>query len=106
MTEHTPGPWSVEAPEHELIKMNFLPVTPTLIIWCQTDHPDAETRENAYHTIAHVQIDEPANARLIAAAPDLLAALESIADFAPGNGDVCEIIAQRARTAIRKARNQ
>ena len=27
-------------------------------------------------------------------------ALETIASFAPGNGDVCEIIAQRARQAL------
>lgn len=27
-------------------------------------------------------------------------ALENIASFAPGNGDVCEIIAQRARRAL------
>lgn len=27
-------------------------------------------------------------------------ALQTIADFAPGNGDVCEIIAKRARAAL------
>ena len=35
--------------------------------------------------------------------PDLLDALQVIASFAVGNGDVCEIIAQRARKAIAKA---
>lgn len=30
-------------------------------------------------------------------------ALEKIADFAPGNGDVCEIIAKVARRALRIA---
>jgi len=29
-------------------------------------------------------------------------ALETIAGFAPGNGDVCEIIAKRARAALQK----
>ncbi len=107
MTEHMPGPWFVEAPEHELIKMNFLPITPTLIIWCQTDHPDAETRENAYQTIAHVHIDEPANARLIAASPDLLAALENL--FALSCISYCDYehekveAANQARAAIAKA---
>jgi hypothetical protein len=32
----------------------------------------------------------------------LMEALRSIAAFAPGNGDVCEIIAKRARSAIAK----
>ena len=31
----------------------------------------------------------------------LRAALETIVGFAPGNGDVCEIIAKRARDALR-----
>ena len=44
-----------------------------------------------------------ANARLIAAAPEMLEALDKIACFAPGNGDVCEIIAKVARSAIAKA---
>ena len=38
-----------------------------------------------------------------AAAPALLDTLRTIADFAPGHGDVCEIIARRARAAIRAA---
>jgi hypothetical protein len=48
---------------------------------------------------------EEADARLIAAAPDLLEALQGIAAFAVGEGDVCEIIAKRARAAIAKATN-
>lgn len=44
-----------------------------------------------------------ANARLIASAPELLEALEVIASIAPGEGDVCELIARRARAAIAKA---
>ncbi len=37
------------------------------------------------------------------ASADMLATLQTIADFAVGHGDVCEIIAQRARAAILKA---
>lgn len=33
---------------------------------------------------------------------ELTAGLETIAAFAPGNGDVCEIIAQRARALLAK----
>lgn len=43
------------------------------------------------------------NARLFAAAPQMVETLEKIAGFAPGNGDVCEIIARRARDALRAA---
>lgn len=39
-------------------------------------------------------------AGLIAAAPLMRDALEAIAGFAPGNGDVCEVIARRARAAL------
>lgn len=38
------------------------------------------------------------------AARAMLAALETIADFAVGYGDVCEIIADRARKAIAQAK--
>ena len=34
----------------------------------------------------------------------LTEALETIASFAPGNGDVCEIIAKRARAALAQAK--
>jgi len=36
----------------------------------------------------------------------LLDALQTIADFAVGNGDVCEIIARRAHAAIRAAEGE
>lgn len=34
---------------------------------------------------------------------EMLEALEKIASFAPGNGDVCEIIAKTARAALARA---
>lgn len=37
---------------------------------------------------------------------EMVDALRTIADFAPGHGDVCEIIAQRARAALFKAEAQ
>jgi hypothetical protein len=46
---------------------------------------------------------DPRKAKLIAAAPAMLEALETIASIAPGEGDVCELIARRARAAIAKA---
>jgi hypothetical protein len=47
-------------------------------------------------------IDHAANARLIAAAPDLLAALQAVADYWAG-GDVPEVLDTQMRAAIAKA---
>ena len=58
---------------------------------------------NSHVFRAPLQYLSEADARLIAAAPELLEALEGIAAFAVGEGDVCEIIAKRARAAIAKA---
>ena len=46
------------------------------------------------------------NALLYAASPDLLEALIKIAGIAHGNGNIGEVIARRARVAIRKATGQ
>lgn len=46
------------------------------------------------------------HAQLIAAAPFMYDTLREIAGFAPGYGDVCEIIARRARKALAKADGQ
>ena len=82
MSKHTPGPWSVGNPTGFRNQISIEPA-----IGCVYGAGD----------------EIAANARLIASAPDMLEALEAIADFAPGYGDVCEIIAQRARAAIAKA---
>jgi hypothetical protein len=54
-------------------------------------------------TASRTNSDAAEIARLIAAAPEMLKTLETIAAFAPGNGDACEIIAKRARAAIAMA---
>ena len=91
MSKHTPGPWSAECRAvgykgGEWGKDEFLQ-------WVVCG-PEVPSGRGQFFQ---------ADARLIAAAPDLLAALQVIASFAVGNGDVCEIIAQRARAAIAKA---
>ena len=94
MSKHTKGPWATDLPEH--------------------DAPYQNIKIKAGHqTVCTVWIDDApchdfnseqiANARLIAAAPELLEALASIAWIAVGEGDVCKIIAKRARAAIAKA---
>lgn len=64
-TKHTPGPW------------NFQNATPD-------ECAAVETRAKPYATIAVMHHGDPmessANARLIAAAPELLAALENLRD--------------------------
>ncbi len=84
MSGHTPGPWTVPYKEFSKVKAE----NGAVIATC--------------HKLTNLTNLE-ANARLLAAAPDLLATLETIAAFAVGNGDVCEIIAKRARAAIAKA---
>lgn len=59
-TQHTPGPWEHDGPPHNII------------VWSSPEN-----------RICFLTSDGPteANARLIAAAPDLLAALKEAADF-------------------------
>jgi hypothetical protein len=51
-------------------------------------------------------LDDPAPTPIDTINDDLMEVLETIAGFAAGNGDVCEIIARRARAALAKARGQ
>lgn len=44
--------------------------------------------------------------RLKALNAELVDALHSIAAFAPGNGDVCEVIAKKARAALAKCKEE
>ena len=81
--KHTPGPWDV--------------IGTVVTAECMTI---GIATLSEYDTLTPRQI---ANAHLIAAAPDMLEALDKIACLAPGHGDVCEIIATVARSAIRKA---
>lgn len=81
---HTPGPWTVtvadtinDAPAYWLINGNG-------------------------GTVGDVQSINPSDAALIAAAPDLLAALKQVADYWAG-GDVPAEIDAAMRAAIAKA---
>lgn len=89
MSQHTPWPWRYE-------RQNGSPTTGEHMIAGGLPGYLAEVRDCGSGDVA-------ANARLIASAPELLEALETIAAIAVGNGMVCEIIARRARFAIAKA---
>lgn len=99
---HTPGPWTVKAGRygapHEI---SFAPKSYGVVarvmtpgVQNLTEAPGAEECER--------------NAQLIAAAPDLLAALESLMQGTRGTSTIQEIenIKRGARAAINKARGQ
>lgn len=106
MNKHTAGPWQIE------------PVAATLST-NQSDflitHSDGELRSHIARLFDSSLCDEhgttSANARLIAAAPDLLAALEDLVGYAaaeigiPPNEAVGGAFKQ-ARAAIAKAKGQ
>lgn len=103
MTNHTPGPWSLETwPPRE----NDEYQRPRLVIIADgsylVDIEDGLVRE--------IHDGQMANARLIAAAPDLLAALQYIVSWTPIDRDRWtgddwngEIARDMANEAIRKA---
>jgi len=96
MGKHTPGPWELDA---DPTATNPVWIIPTNGVkngdyWsvCKCDGPNAKT-----------------NARLIAAAPDLLAALRALITEwdrpreIPADPDWCDAIVGQARAAIAKA---
>ena len=93
MNEHTHGPWSVVQHDHA--------------ICVQTESPDrTQFGASRYAAIGGFdrnnqdQLQEAlANAHLIAAAPDLLEALQEMVEIAESQGH----IAKRGRAAIAKA---
>lgn len=87
--QHTPGPWRVG----DLNRNGERVVLAEHIEICTCWH----------HCVSSIEAEMEINARLIAAAPEMYETLLTIADFAVGHGDVCEIIAERARAAIQKA---
>ena len=66
MSEHTRGPWSAPLSDGHT----------TGIVWAQ--EPDGGPVANVCRTIANPDVAQTANAHLIAAAPDMLAALKSL----------------------------
>lgn len=98
MTNHTPGPWyciptSYHAHDYRLIKPDKTPLP--------------------YQAEANDHSEARANARLIAAAPDLLAALSELSCIVQGllDGDDCRhsidsFTLQPARAAIAKAKGE
>lgn len=93
MNKHTPGPWQVISDDHpEAINKNLEVVAGSNIL-CKIGGGLLDVRT--------------ANARLIAAAPDLLAALQSILNISlMDNGHWAKTIEVEASTAIAKAKGE
>jgi len=103
MSEHTPGPWQIES--------RF--VGPLVITAECRPEIDKSGKLEIAHVGAETFMVANANARLIAAAPDLLAALEDIlkvaeADLALTSNPhpMREAVVNSARAAIAKARGE
>jgi len=93
--KHTPGPWKVQG--------NSIVTNTPRPEGCYCDVIIAET-PHCYEPKDHIWPVIAANARLIAAAPDLLAALKHIADLiGVPNDDESKAISETARKAIAKA---
>ena len=83
-TQHTPGPWHVTGDQHgTMITDN---TGEQIALWPQQGGT----------------VEQCANARLIAAAPDLLAALEAVAEYWAG-GDVPADLDAQILAAIARA---
>ena len=89
--KHTPGPWEY-GEERGCCREIHADNGPELYAIAQTRHGDPEICE--------------ANARLIAAAPDLLDELETLVRYAQGADIPPNVAVDRARAAIAKATGQ
>jgi hypothetical protein len=95
--QHTPGPWSFELTPSGGFDIEKDPndLGRYMVIASRSSHPE---RKNEMH----------ANARLIAAAPELLAALQEV--FVIGDRLVSDVygheFVEKARAAIQKATNK
>jgi hypothetical protein len=98
MSNHTPGPWKQFGQSQD----RYLAVIDSI--------PDRKDRVVA-NCICHVALtnkDAKANAQLIAAAPELLEALDSLVSACDLPGDHCEVeqALPRAIAAIKKAKGE
>ena len=90
MTEYTPGQWRVEPP---MKRMGYT-------VWAQVDR----TGSMQICETGHAEYDI-ANARLIAAAPELLDVLKNLYDHTKNNLQICGLN-EKAKAAIAKAEGE
>ena len=107
--KHTPGPWRVKplsTPDKDHDPVGVYQVEPAFrqlskLYWELDPEPDSKNYDPDFHKKVHGV--NKANARLISAAPDLLAALQAVADYWEG-GDVPADIDAAMRAALKKAK--
>lgn len=103
MSKHTPGEWFIEKElptEHPGIESNVFGKFFSVVIW-----GDSEDTNDDGGIRGRTPEEAMANARLIAAAPDLLEALETLLKQAEKQGAV-GIYWDEAKSAIAKAKGE
>ena len=106
-TTHTPGPWKVMAcpdhgGKHPYHDSRYIVTEGAQVDW---NHDNTEWALESGICLCTMRDVHPANARLIAAAPELLEALEALLEQAD-LGEVDEetaLVVEQARAAIAKA---
>ena len=93
MSKHTPGPWEIEEHYHSGYRWISGPKHSQLaqVVWCMSYEDRSPECE--------------ANAHLIAAAPELLEALENLLKVHEGEGGTQHHAGDMARAAIAKAKD-
>ena len=108
MTEHTPGPWAVDSNNRVIGPPR--PHKQGATIGLDTGVHLASVKDTICYVTCLTLAAQPANARLIAAAPDLLAALEQLVTDWQDVPDPMDRESQgpfeQARAAIAKARGR
>ena len=93
IAEHTPGPWSI----HDRAKTAVVDSSGIVVAACGS-------HSNNLRDAGELEAEQQANAHLIAAAPELLAALQHLRDAFIGTSIEVQADAMRnARAAIAKA---
>jgi len=94
MSKHTPGPWEIEGHYHFGYRWISGPEHSQLaqVVWCMEYEDRSPSCE--------------ANAHLIAAAPELLEALENLLKVHEGEGGTQHHAGDMARAAIAKAKGE
>ena len=107
ITKYTPGPWTYQCKQGSfdswIAPDNGDSDDSTIICTMERDEliPETDRRKSSQYTFSAKQV---ANARLIAAAPDLLAALSAMLSASEaGDLDSLANAAQSAQAAINKA---
>jgi hypothetical protein len=95
--KHTPGPWKHGGPT--ILSGGAWNLVVAILPTTIDPRPTADA---AAHTIK----ERDANARLIAAAPDLLNMLQRMFDETAGGGEPCLLTLEQARAAIANAKGE